>query len=618
VHTLGRLRSRLSVLMHLTLFTLAYLIAFLLRFDFDVPPTYQFVMLSTLPLALVVKLVAFYVFRIYGSSLRYVTMADLKKLLAASVLASALLVVAERFVISDGRIPRSVFILDWILTLLFVSGGRIVLRVLRERGWPIIVRNGSTRVLIVGAGDAGEGLLREIRQRRDFGYLPVGFLDDDVRKRGMRIGGLPVLGAVEEARGLASAYNVDSAIIAIPSATGANMRRIVHALRDAGLAFKTLPHLARILECKVDATQIGSVTIEELLGREPVKLSRADIRGLIKGKTVAVTGAAGSIGAELCRQIAECEASKLVMLDWSENGLFHAQREMLARFPGLDLLALVANITDRERIARIFELHRPFVVFHAAAHKHVPLMEANVSEAIRNNVFGTKTVVDASVAHGVDRFVLVSTDKAVNPTSIMGMTKRVAEMYVHALGPTVDTDLIAVRFGNVLGSSGSVVPIFKEQISQGGPVTITHPEMTRFFMTIPEAVRLVLRASAVGKGGEILVLDMGEPVKIVDLAKDLIELAGLREPEDIRIEFVGVRPGEKLHEKLHSDEETLVKGDGDGFMLAVGAPIDLDGLLSDLKQLKGATTAGDDEETSRLLAGLTKANASSLAPSEAG
>jgi len=504
------------------------------------------------------------------------------------------------------------------VTLAYVAGARVAWRLIKEQGWPIILRNGFKRVLIVGAGDAGEGLLREFRRRPDLKYMAVGFLDDDLGKRGMSIGGVPVLGTVEDAARVAAQYDVDGAVIAIPSAPGEQMRRIVHSLRSADLPFKTLPPFREIMGGNVDAAQLGSVTIEELLGREPVVLDDAEIRSLLEGMTVAVTGAAGSIGSELCRQVAESGAARLLMLDWSENGLFRADREMSERFPDMEVVPVMANITDAARVSQVFEQYRPAIVFHAAAHKHVPLMERSPSEAAKNNVLGTKTVVDASVAHGVDRFVLISTDKAVNPTSVMGMTKRVSEEYVQAVGHSKGVDLFAVRFGNVLGSSGSVVPIFKEQIKRGGPVTVTDPEMSRYFMTIPEAVRLVLEASAVGKCGEILVLDMGEPVRIVDLARDLIELAGLREPEDIRIEFVGRRPGEKLHEALKSEEEDLAKGKHEKVMVAIGAPVGLDDLCADIALLEKAAMAGDDEEVSRLLAAMTSARARASTHSEAG
>ena len=595
----------MSVLMHITLFVLAYVTAYWLRFDFSVPADYWQVCAASLPVVLVAKLVAFYSLGLYRSSLRYVSLGDLKRLVVASSVASIAAVVVERFILPDTRIPRSIFVLDWVVTLGSVSAARIAWRTISEHGWPLVIKNGFKRALIVGAGDAGEGLLRELRRRSELKLLPVGFLDDDPRKLGMRMGGVPVLGTVEQAREIAKQYDIQMALIAIPSAAGENMRRIVHALRKADLSFKTLPSIERLLEGKVDVAQLGSVTIEELLRRETVAFDTAQARELIEGRAVAVTGAAGSIGLELCRQVAALGAVKLLMIDWSENGLFYADREMAKTFPDLEALALVADVGDRERILRILRQHRPSVVFHAAAHKHVPLMEDAPSQAARNNVFGTKAVADASVECGVDRFVLISTDKAADPKNVMGMTKRLAEMYVHALAVEKGAGLVAVRFGNVLGSAGSVVPIFREQIERGGPVTVTHPEMTRFFMTIPEAVRLVVQASAIGKQGEILVLDMGEPVKIVDLARDLIELAGLREPEDIRIKYVGIRPGEKLHEELHSADETLINSAHDKILIASCATPDLDGLLSDLNALERAATAGDDRRVSEILASVT-------------
>jgi FlaA1/EpsC-like NDP-sugar epimerase len=452
---------------------------------------------------------------------------------------------------------EGVLMLDLFTTIMLLSGVRMVVRLYHEeffsehRG---IVR----RFLIVGAGNAGEALLREMIRRRDSQYEVVGFIDDDPAKRDTEINGIPVLGTVDDLPSICKKQSIDEIAIAIPSASRAQLRRVVQVCQGTKIRFSTVPSLMDIAAGKLQVSQMRDVDINDLLGREVVNLDMEQIRVFLKDKVILVTGAGGSIGSEMCRQVCAFEPRKILLLEQAENPLFFIERELRNSFPTVPLESIIADITDRMRMEQLFDCYRPQVVIHAAAHKHVPLMEGNPGEAIKNNIIGTRTVADAADAFGAECFVMISTDKAVNPTSIMGSSKRVAEMYIQDLNETSKTHFVTVRFGNVLGSNGSVVPIFKQQIAAGGPVTVTHPEMRRYFMTIPEASQLVLQAAVMGQGGEIFVLDMGEPVKIVDLARELITLSGFRPGEDIEVEFTGLRPGEKLFEELSIEGENMV------------------------------------------------------------
>ena len=452
---------------------------------------------------------------------------------------------------------EGVLMLDLFTTIMLLSGVRMVVRLYHEeffsehRG---IVR----RFLIVGAGNAGEALLREMIRRRDSQYEVVGFVDDDPAKRDTEINGIPVLGTVDDLPSICKKWSIDEIAIAIPSANRTQLRRVVQVCQGTKIRFSTVPSLMDIAAGKLQVSQMRDVDINDLLGRDVVNLDMEQIRVFLKDKVILVTGAGGSIGSEMCRQVCAFEPRKLLLLEQAENPLFFIERELRSSFPMMPLESIIADITDRVRMDQLFGYYRPQLVIHAAAHKHVPLMEQNPGEAIKNNIVGTRTVANAADAFGAECFVMISTDKAVNPTSIMGSSKRVAEMYIQDLNETSKTHFVTVRFGNVLGSNGSVVPIFKQQIAAGGPVTVTHPEMRRYFMTIPEASQLVLQAAAMGQGGEIFVLDMGEPVKIVDLARELITLSGFRPGEDIEIEFTGLRPGEKLFEELSIEGENMV------------------------------------------------------------
>ena len=554
----GLLRHRtvLTAAANLVLATAAYVAAFSLRFDLSIPWHYARVIAVTLPLLLACKLIAFWAFGLFSGWWRHVSVRDVEGIVRANLLASTLFLFVMVFVRGLGGYPRSIFFLDLLLCTSLLAGARLVIRLLRERGERPAVRRIETLALIVGAGSAGIRLCEEIESRPRLGFAVVGFVDDDPTKRGTRICGTPVLGGIDDLPALVAAHDVGEVLIALPSASGALMRRIVQRCGEARVRHRVLPTLGELVAGRVIYTQMREVQVDDLLAREPVRLDLPRVRSLIAGRSVLVTGAAGSIGSELCRQLAAYEPERLVLYDRHENGVFALDMELRARFPALRIEPVLGSILLEDQLDRVFGAHRPDLVFHAAAYKHVPMAEANVLEAIRNNVLGTWNAARAAIRHGTREFVLVSTDKAVRPTSVMGVTKRAAEMVVQGLQNGC-CSFVAERFGNVLGSNGSVVPLFREQIARGGPVTVTHPDVRRYFMTIPEAVQLILQAAGVGHGGEILILEMGEPVRILDLARQMIRLSGFEPDEDIEIVFTGLRPGEKLNEELVDAEERV-------------------------------------------------------------
>lgn len=542
----------------LAAFALSWLAAFQLRFEFEVTPHYHDFMLQTVAFVVLIKLVAFAAAGTFDILWAYFSLRDALKIGRATLIATGAIAVADTFLVTWIQIPRSVLLLDGLLTFLAIAGLFGALRWARES---LLQRAGSSLpaepIFVVGAGDAGEGLLREL-QRPGAPVRVVGFLDDDPAKHRQLIHGAPVLGAVSDARPCAHHYGVRKAFIAIPSADGPTLRKIVRPLLDAGLSVRVLPPAAALSSSGNFVPQLREVAIEDLLRREPVKLDTEGISAFIRGKRILVTGAAGSIGSELCRQILAFGPSRLIALDNAESPL----HSLILEFAGAGSDAFrpeLADVTDSGHIDAIFAEHRPQAVFHAAAYKHVPMMEAHPREAVRVNLTGTRIVSEAARASGTEAFVLISTDKAVNPENVMGTTKRIAERLVLGECTGAGGRRLAVRFGNVLGSNGSVLPLFRAQIAKGGPLTITHPEMRRYFMTIPEAVQLVLQAAVIGIGGETFMLDMGEPVKISDLAEDLIRLSGLVPGVDVKIEFTGMRPGEKLFEELAFDTEKVGK-----------------------------------------------------------
>ncbi len=556
-------RRLLVVIVHLLLWTAALTASMLLRFEFDIPRAFMPLAWKLLLLTLALRTVVHWRVGLFHGLWRYSGTRDLLSLLKAAAISSVLIAAAWAFM-NTRTFPRSVLVLDFAFSILIVGGLRFGIRTVREvtlhtmRGAPTDSRD-RRRVLVIGAGDAGEMLMREITRTYAHRYDAVGFLDDAPAKQNERIHGVPVLGPIADVEMLAKRERVDEIILAIPTMTGQEIRRLVELCRPTGASLRTLPGVDHLIDGRVTVSQLAEVAIEDLLGRAPVTLDADAIEAFLHGRVVLVTGAGGSIGSELCEQICRYEPKRLILVEQAENNLFEIHRSLIAQFPGVRVAPYIADICDSRRLDAIFESERPAVVFHAAAHKHVPMMEANPGEAIKNNVFGTKKLADAAHRYGVESFVMVSTDKAVNPTSIMGVSKRTAEIYVQALSQRSRTQFVTVRFGNVLGSAGSVIPIFKQQIAAGGPVTVTHPDMQRYFMTIPEACQLILQAGTMGRGGEIFVLDMGEPVKIVDLARDLIRLSGYTPDEDIAITFSGIRPGEKLFEELSFETENATK-----------------------------------------------------------
>ena len=585
-------RIYVLVFVHLLLFTLSYEIAFRLRFDMIVPEADRAVFLKTLPLVLCIKLAMFHFVGSMHGWWRYITFADLAGLLRVSTLSTLSIAFIDYFFISSFQISRSVLLLDWGITIMLVGGLRSACRLVREIWWPAVSLQGRKPVLLIGAEHGGESLARQIHTHPKLDFRVVGFLDENPARHGSRLGGIPFLGGPADAVGFAHEHEAEDLLVISNSLSGERLRDLMQECRDAGIRVKMIPPVDELVNGSF-RLQLRDVNINDLLRRDPIELDSAAISEMLAGKRVLVTGAGGSIGSEICRQIARCNPERLVLVERSENHLFLFEREMVNSGCDSFCVPCIADICDQQRMQSLFETHRPQIVFHAAAHKHVPLMEANPSEAVKNNVIGTADLADMCSRHGVERFVLISTDKAVNPTSIMGVSKQIAERFVHAQSVSSSTKFVVVRFGNVLASNGSVVPIFQEQIKRGGPITITHPEMTRFFMTIPEASQLVLQASSMGKGGEIFVLDMGEQVKILDLAKDLMRLSGLS-PEEIPIEYTGIRPGEKLYEELYMPAERMMETDHPKLRVAYHRPFDPDELHDALEELRALVEESDE------------------------
>ena len=593
-------RSVLVICTHLGLIAAANVSAFALRFEGDIPSEYAQLFLWGLPVVLAIYGIGLVAFGIHRGLWRYVGLHDLGRILWASVVSSAMFYGVVHGLLGWVAYPRSVIILTGVLSGLYLGGIRLSVRWFRE--WLRVLSPSARRVLIVGAGHAGELLVRDMLSERDSHYRPVGLVDDDPIKRKMKIHGIPVVGTIADIPRLARSLIAHEIIVAIPSASTALKQRILAASEGCKVPIKTLPSVKQLLANPEALRQVRPMSLEDLLQREPIQMDRQELHALLEGKRVLVTGAGGSIGSELCRQIAQYHPATLILFERYENGLFVLDLELRAQYPNITIIPAIGDVTVAERVAEVLQQTDPELVFHAAAHKHVPLMELNPKEAVRNNVLGTKTVAEASLAAGVERFVLISTDKAVNPTSVMGATKRVAEDLMQSLNRRGETKFTVVRFGNVLGSNGSVVPFFAEQIRRGGPVTVTHPEIKRFFMTIPEAVQLVLQASLLGQGGEVFVLDMGEQVKVVDLARNMIVLSGLVPDQDIQIVYSGLRPGEKLYEELFEETEQVEPTAYAKIRRAVNvSAAQSDRLDRAIANLETAVSHGDDDELIRRL-----------------
>lgn len=549
---ISRRRELSLATFHILLFAMSYILAYWVRFDGAIPESMWKTAWETLPLILVVKVVSFLILKCHRGWWRSVGFAEMMSLVEAAILGSMGFYV---FVILRGcPVSRSVLLIDCIMTIVGLCGTRGAERMIRERYGRLGSTRSATRVLIVGVGESAGAIARQIDSRSNPNLKIVGYLDPDRAFQGRFLAGSPVIGTPDDLLRIASRYNVSLVLIPTPSTPAHLVRTLVDACKAARIKYQIVPELDALLSGDL-SLHPRDIAIEDLLCREPVQVDDDSITHILSHRTVLVTGAAGSIGSEICRQALAFNPTQLVLLDLNENGLFYLERELLAQCSTTKVIPCVAGVTDIARLRQVFDQYRPQIVFHAAAHKHVPLMEAHPGEAVKNNVFGTRAVVDETLRCGAEAFVMISTDKAVNPTSVMGACKRLAEFYVQTLAGLTNTRLVTVRFGNVLGSNGSVVSVFKDQIKNGGPVTVTDPDITRYFMTIPEAARLVLQAGAQGQGGEIFVLDMGKPIRMLDLARDMVRIYGQGENQGIEIVFTGLRPGEKLYEELYDEGE---------------------------------------------------------------
>ena len=603
-----RIRTAYLIAVDVGLLVLSLFLSFLIRFEGTFPAEYFSLADRFLVNVIIIKIVVLFLFGLYNSLWEYASIEELLKIAAASVVANT--VMLSFLFLFETRIPRSIYIIVTILDVMFIGGVRLSYRMLRrvKNQGSIFKRSIKKRVMIVGAGDAGAMVIKELKRHRDLNMKPIVVMDDDNMKWGKSIQGVTVRAGTKDIARTAKTRHIDEIIIAIPSASKRDIAAIVHECKKTECELKILPGVYELINGQVSISEIRNIEIEDLLGRDEVKLDIGDLQALLSGKTVMVTGGAGSIGSELARQIVKYRPQKLILLDINENGLFQIQHElkrgMDKRKIAVPVEVLIASIRDRRRIEKIFEQYQPQVIFHAAAHKHVPLMEESPYEAIKNNVFGTQNLVEVSDRYHVETFVQISTDKAVNPTNVMGATKRICEMLIQTQNPVSKTEFVAVRFGNVLGSNGSVIPLFKQQIEAGGPVTVTHPEITRYFMTIPEAAQLVLQAGAMAKGGEIFVLDMGEPVKILTLAEDLIRLSGFIPYEDMDIEITGLRPGEKLYEELLLKEEGILETHHD--KIYIGRPLNVnpEQLKTQLNQLEAMIDEESDQALKQVLRGI--------------
>jgi len=617
---IGRHRL-LQLLADAAIVAVSWVLAFELRFDHGLPVYYDTLLRRTILIVVAIKLAVFIMFGFHRRWWRYVSVRDMWSAARGVVVASLVADVTVYFLspVHGVRLPRSIAVMDLLITLALIAGARLLTRTVMERPRFGVVARGK-EVIVVGAGDAGRLVVQEMQRSRMLAYTPIGFVDDDPRKRNTRILGVRVLGTMEDLPRIVREYTPDEVLIAIPSASGETRRRVVEAAQTSNVPVKTLPGLYELISGNVDlAGQFRPVQVEDVLGRAQVEVDFEQVASYLQGHTVLVTGAGGSIGSELCRQIARVGPARLILVDNAETALFDIERELVDERGFTPAVPKLVDVKDRKALRReVFEKYKPTVVFHAAAYKHVPLMETHPLESVRNNVAATRTVAELSAEFEVERFVLISTDKAVNPKTVLGQSKALCEWIVESFGQRRDvpTRFVAVRFGNVLNSSGSVIPTFRRQIARGGPVTVTHPEMTRYFMTIPEAVSLVVQAGAIGGRGQVFVLDMGEPVRIVDLATNMIRLSG-REPRppgepdegprDVRIQFIGARPGEKIHEQLWSEDEAVGETAHPKIMRLSRPPVDAAWLAEQLHELERLADEGDTLEVVGKLSAIVRA-----------
>ena len=569
---------------------LASYLAIIIRYEFDVdsiPKHFLRPIELFLPINILLTLLIFYVFHLYSSLWAYAGETELQNIIVSCVISAAVNGVGLQFFrLKEQAVPKSYYFFYMFLLISCIFASRFSYRFFRGLKHKQQNKKNQISVMVIGAGEAANAIIKEIVNSNFSTMVIKCIIDDDKGKWGRYIQGIKVVGGRDKIVECADVYSVDEVIVAMPSASRADIKGILEICKDTNFKIRSLPGMYQLVNGEVSVSKLRDVEVEDLLGRDPITVDMNSILGYVQGKTVLVTGGGGSIGSELCRQVAQHKPKRLVVIDIYENSVYDVQQELKNKYPDLDLVVLIASVRNTNRMNWICATYKPDIVYHAAAHKHVPLMEDSPTEAIKNNVFGTFKTAQAAAMSGVQRFVMISTDKAVNPTNIMGASKRICEMIIQTFNKHYDTEFVAVRFGNVLGSNGSVIPLFRKQIAEGGPVTVTHPDIIRYFMTIPEAVSLVLQAGAYAKGGEIFVLDMGEPVKILTLAENLIRLSGYRVGEDIKIEFTGLRPGEKLYEELLMDEEGMK--DTANKMIHIGKPIELDEqeFFAQLKELK--------------------------------
>ncbi len=594
------------------LLCLSWVASYLIRFDFDIPEKFVDEMVAILPVAILIKLICFYIFDVYRGMWRFTSVTDLVDIIKSVSMSTLIIIVWIVLIYRYKNVPRSVVFIDWGFNILAVSGVRLGIRLFFQKYVPTnpiqslapisgfverIRRVTNKRLLIIGAGNCGEKILREIQDNPQLHYRVVGFLDDNSNKIGRRIHGIPVRGTVEDLEFIADKTEADELLIAIPSASAEQMRRIVALCKQSGVRFKTVPGYGELIGGRITMKTVREVAYRDLIGRETVKLDEKLIDSCLRGQRVLVTGAGGSIGSELCRQICRFRPEALVLFERAESPLYEIELDLKRDFGHLNIVPILADVQDAASLRRTFQVYKPQIVFHAAAYKHVPMLELQPWKAVENNIIGTQCLLDVADEFNLERFVLVSTDKAVKPGNVMGASKRVAEMITlnRSSCGLSNARMIAVRFGNVVGSVGSVAPLFKKQIENGGPVTVTHPDVTRYFMTIREASQLILQSAAMGQGGEIYILDMGTPVKIIDMARDLIRLSGLEPDVDIKIEFIGLRPGEKLHEELITDDENAEPTRHSKILMLRGGSCNLDLLNGQINELAALARIQDGD-----------------------